>query len=149
MAAITGKIPGKGTIFSVETATPGTYVVVGNVTTIAGPNIEVSEKDDTVLTDTVKKTSPGLNDGGDITVSLFYTPAEAGIARLIALLNETDPDKKIVSVKLTLNDNIVSGSKTSVTASGWVKSIHLNGMEQDGNVGAEVGIRLTTIATLS
>ena len=75
-------IPAQGTTLQIETATPGTYVAVGEVTAINGPSESYTVLDPTNMSDTRKRKALGLRDPGEISIDLHLNYGDAGQDRV-------------------------------------------------------------------
>lgn len=80
-----------GTQFKRETNTPGTFMVVANITDISGPSrereaIEVTAHDSP---DQYREFVKGLKDGGEVEITLNYDP---GVASIEALDDDFEED---------------------------------------------------------
>lgn len=53
------------------------YVDIAEITSLDGPNESVSSLDKTVLSSTAREYRPGLYDGGEISVGLYFDGADA------------------------------------------------------------------------
>lgn len=76
---------GQGTTLSVDKTGGGTYTKVGTFTSIDGPSSSVGSIETTNLESTRKEYRPGLPDGGEISGTLQFDPAEATQAYLAGL----------------------------------------------------------------
>lgn len=82
---------GFGTLLAIETATPGTYTVIGGITAIKPPGMTADVLDRTTMQspDRVKQKLGGLKDWGQSQITLLYDPADTGHADLIEQIGVT------------------------------------------------------------
>lgn len=74
------KLHGKGTKFSRETVTPGTYADIAQVRAINGPTLSREVVDSTSQDSTGKDREfiAGLRDAGEVTLELLFDPDNTG-----------------------------------------------------------------------
>lgn len=85
---VTGPVvqPAGGTTLGCDFTTPATYVVIGNILSIAGPEGEVGTVDTTVLTSTAKTFRPTLLDPGELTFELDFDPTDSATHQKLTAL---------------------------------------------------------------
>jgi hypothetical protein len=81
--------PAAGTTLGCDFTTPATYVLIGNILSISGPEGEVGTVDTTVLTSTAKTFRPTLLDPGELTFELDFDPTDTTSHTKLAALAST------------------------------------------------------------
>jgi hypothetical protein len=145
------EIPGKGTLLQhgittvVGQSSTTAYTTLAQRVSIDGPSTTQGEKNNTNLDDACVRTSPSIPDPGELTLKIFYDPKSATHALLWAMhLSGADDPWKLI-----YNDAAVVTDRSFETFTGWIKSFAKNGMEVEGNLGADVVIRLTSMPVLT
>ena len=137
MALPTGQI-GYGVTLGIDNTTPGTYVVVANLTNVTFPAQVASDVDVTSINQSTayKQSIPGLIDGGTITMEAIYTPT--GYAALTGL-NRAAHGFQI----------IVPGGPTTYTWEGYVNKVGEMSVEADGVMKFKIEGKVLTAVTVS
>jgi hypothetical protein len=137
-------IGSQGTLFQHDIITPGSppthaYTTIAQIETITPPTIAQGEKDNTAITDTTKIPAPTIPDCGEISLKIQYDPLDTTHLLLHTLLysGAADPWRMIY------NDAPIQANRSNDAFTGWVKSFTPGEMNTDGNVEAEITIRLT------
>lgn len=121
-------VPGMGATLSINS------VVVVQVVSISGPNFKVSEIPTTHLGSHRVESRPGLFDPGDLSFSIQYDPALH--TALVTLITADVADQDAKSCVLTWAD------ESTCTFVAYLTAFAPGGMEEDGNLSADVTVRL-------
>ncbi len=139
-----GKLIGEGTLLQVGNGAgpPEVFTTIGQRVTIGGPNLQVEAVDQTDLDDAVVTSRPGqIPDMGELSLSIFFDPANTGHQQL-----ETDcltpGPTTIRSYRLVFNNNTSSRPHREFKA--FPTAFATNGMERNGNLGADVTLKVNT-----
>jgi hypothetical protein len=81
--------PALGTTLGCDFTTPSTYVLIGNITSISGPESEVGSVETTVLTSTRKTYRYTIVDPGELSFELDFDPTDTTSHTLLAGLQDT------------------------------------------------------------
>lgn len=143
-------LPGQGTLLqhaTITAGTVGTYVTIAERVTIGGPNMSVGEAVTTSLDDAIVKTRGTILDVGELSLTIWYDPTDA--THMALTTSFLDPTHPIDGWKLIFNNNAVIASRSSYVLEGWIKSFAPGGMDTDGNLSADVTIRMTKLPVLA
>jgi hypothetical protein len=134
-------VPGEGTLLQIKIAS--VFTTIGNRVSIGGPASEVNAVDKTNLDSTLREYRPSqIPEAGRLSLSVFYDPNDSTHQ---ILPSRVKTPGTIDDFKLIFNDGM--GTPANETFSGFVTKFEKNGMEVDGNLGADVEIQLTTLVT--
>ena len=134
-------LPGEGTLLKMKVS--AAFVTIGNRVTIGGPSSEVNKVDKTNLDSTQRSYRPSrIPDAGELELSIFYDPNDT--THQIFPSRVKTPGT-IDDFELIFNDGDTTPAQEAF--SGFVSKFEKNGMEVDGNVGADITIVLTTLIT--
>lgn len=111
---------------------------VGQVLSISGPSISCSDIDITTLTDTIKKSAPGLTEGGEVSVEVLFDHADTGQAAMYSDAHTPD-DTETFTITLSNGDTAVW--------TGYVKSFELSDLAVDGYVKGTFGVKVNSAIT--
>lgn len=132
-------LKGEGTILAYS-ADGTTYTTIAQRVTISGPKMEVAEVETSDLDSTVKTFRPsGVPDSGSLDLEVYFDPDDTQHTAIRALM----ATPAVKNFKLTLTD----GTPATATFAGFPTSFELNGMEIEGNLGANVSIKITGAIT--
>jgi hypothetical protein len=133
---------GQGTIL--KFAVSGTLTALAQVVEVDGPDATVGTKETTNLSSVAKTYRATLPDGGTVTATIQYDPADTTHENLTAMIN-------------TWPQAAASGSVTFNTASGShgaafsciLTRFHPKGMNQEDNLEADIEFKITGVVTWS
>lgn len=138
--------PGEGTKLQVSIAS--TMTTIAQVVTISGAGYELAAIDKTHLGSTFKtKRSSRLLDPGTLSLSIFYDPDET-THTLITTHIKTPPADPGDSFTLIFGGDS-DATPPQETFTGFFSKFEKNGMEVDGNLGADIEIVLTSLPTFT
>lgn len=129
--------PGLGTLLKMTIA--AVLTTVAQRVTIGGPGIEVGKAETTHLDSPNKTYRPTLADPGELNLSIWYDPQDATHKAMFE--NLTAGAAAVVVWNLQFADS----GPTVWAFSGFLTHFEPNGMEEEGNLGADITIALTTI----
>jgi hypothetical protein len=129
--------PAAGTTLACDFATPLTYVTIGNITSISGPESEVGSVETTVLTSTRKTYRYTIVDPGELSFELDFDPTDTTAHILLAGLQDAPA---IHSWQITYAT--VPTSKKA-TISGFLTKFAPNAGGVEENLTAAITIKLT------
>ncbi len=81
--------PAAGTTLGCDFVTPNTYVLIGNITSISGPESEVGSVETTILTSQRKTYRYTIVDPGELSFEIDFDPTEATTHQKLAALQDT------------------------------------------------------------
>jgi len=132
-------LKGEGTMLSYS-ADGNTYTTIAQRVTINGPKMEVGEVETSNLDSTHKTFRPSaVPDSGTLDMELFFDPDDAQHEAILDLMSTP----AVKYWKLTLTDT----TPTTAVFQGFPVSFELNGMENEGNIGANVSLKITGAIT--
>lgn len=132
-------LPGENTTLSYD----GSAVI--NLLTCTGPDSSVAEVETTVLGATAKTFRPNsISEAGTLSYSFYYDPDNTVHQAIHASTKVPD----VVTHVITIPDADGTGS-TTFTQSAFTTSFSLSGMEDGGNITAEVEARITGTITVA
>lgn len=131
-------LPNEGTVFSIESATPGTYTAIPGIVSIGGPDPEVADIPTTNLASTshTKRPSKLINEG-ELEFKIQYDPADA----THQLLYTKFGSKLTVNWELKLVDGMTTPAHERFA--GFIKSIKGESIEVESNQERTVTIAIT------
>lgn len=141
------KVPSKGTLLKVESATPGTYTTIGQRLSVTPPALVNGTKDDTDLDDVIRKMSSTILESPEVALKIQYDMAMATHATLTTMAVAGSASSK--NFKVVFNDNSTEANRSTWAFPGWVKSFTPGEAAIDGNNEADVVIVLTDVPTLT
>ncbi len=135
---------GEGTLLQIKIST--VYTTIGQRVSISGPSITVNPVPTTHLDSLSKTSRPSRQpDPGQMKLSLFYDPNDTVThAVLRSRVNKLATIATVPTVdlwQLVYNDGNTTPAMDAFP--GYVTQWEENGMEEDGNLGADVTIQLT------
>jgi hypothetical protein len=135
-------IPCEGTIFQVESATPGTYTTIAAATGIGANEPEVAEVPKTTLASTRKEYRPGkIPDEGTIDFTIWYDPNDATHQSLYTFWAAGTTK----NWKVKYNDGLTTNA--SETFAGFITKPSRGEIADEENVSLTVTIRITGSVT--
>ena len=126
---------GLGTILQLSVAS--TFTTVANRVTIDGPTREVTTAETTTLDSTVRTFRGVILDNGEVSGTLYFDPQDPTHLALTGLLTAFPIAPG--SWKLKFAD----AAATTYSFSGPLTKLALNGMEIEGNLGADFTIKVS------
>jgi hypothetical protein len=124
------------------TATPSSWIKVGDVTDIKGGQDSVSDIVRTDLDSSNVEKDPGLDEFAPVTIEVHCVDSDTGLAAIEAAYTA----KSTKSFKITHP----SGSTPVRTFSAWVKSVpHIGNIPLNGVITGSVELQRTTVVTKS
>lgn len=131
--------PGQGTLLKATIS--ASLTAIAQVTEIKGPGMERDSIETTNLTSTAKRFRAGLLDGGEITYTIQYDPADSTHAAIWTALGSGATE----AWTLTLAD--AGGAVFAFNA--FITKFEPDGMQTDENVTAELTLKLDGIPVLT
>ncbi len=133
-------VPGQGTILK-STLGNNNAIALFQLVEMDGPTAEVGTKEITNLGDTVKKYRAQLPDGGEITGTIQYDPADGTHTALTTLINAWPQQSKSWSEVLPTANN------STLTFSAFLTKFSPKGMNEDDNLEADISLKITGLVT--
>ncbi len=131
--------PGLGTLLAHGIAT--VYTTIAQRVSIEGPDWKVGEADITVLSDTVKKFRPTIAESGEVDLKIYYDPAAATHSLLTGFMLAPTSEQW----RITFADSVPS----KYTFTGFLTGFKPTGMTVEGNLEADVKIRIDGLITVA
>jgi len=128
---------GEGT--SLHVGATSTVTEIGQVFSISGPGMAVGEIEKTHLASTFKEFRPGLLDIGQVTFSIYFDSANTQHTLV----------ESSITTPATLYWELQTTDGKTRAFQGFPVSFNYTGMEVEGNLTAEVTIRVTTVPVIS
>jgi hypothetical protein len=142
-------VPSQSTTISIGNADgpPETFAVIGEVTSISGPQSSRSQLDVTALGDSIRRTAAGLLDPGEVTLNLRLNFGDTGqdLVRTRYFGNTRSTFR--IGVPLGALGGGASSAATTITFSGWITAYTPVSAEVDGLITSTVTIRLDSTTT--
>ena len=127
--------PAAGTTIACDFTTPLTYVLIGNVLNITGPESDIGSIETTVLASTRKTYRPGLPDPGELSFDIDFDPTDTTTHTLLAGLQDAPV---IHSWQITY----ATTPPKKATVSGFLTKFAPNAGGVDENLTASITVRL-------
>jgi len=129
--------PALGTTLGCDFTTPGTYVVIGQVLSISGPEAAVGSAETTNLSSTAKPYRPTLPDPGTISFSIEFDPTDATTHQKLETLQGTPA---IHGWQITFS---TGGSTHTCTIQGFLTKFAPSAGGPEENLTADIEVQLT------
>ena len=139
-------VRGEGTLLAVDIAGSTTFVTVAQRVTITGPKMEVASIETSNLDSIVKTFRPSaVPDPGTIDMECYFDPDDTTHQAIRALMGLplATASTALPNWRLTLTD----GTPVTATFKGFPTSFELNGMEIEGNLGANISVKISGAIT--
>jgi len=128
--------PAAGTTLACDFTTPLTYVTIGNITSISGPESEVGSVETTVLTSTRKTYRYTIVDPGELSFELDFDPTDTSSHTLLAGLQDVPA---LHSWQITF----ATTPAKKATVSGFLTKFAPNAGGVEENLTAAITVKLT------
>jgi hypothetical protein len=129
--------PAAGTTLAFDPTTPLTYLTIGNITSISGPEGEVGSVETTVLTSTRKTYRYTIVDPGELSFELDFDPTDAAVHAKLAALQDVPA---MHSWQITYP---CAGTPKKATIDGFLTKFSPDAGGVEENLTAAVTIKLT------
>lgn len=125
-----------------------TYTQIAEVVDIDAPEWAYGTQNLPALANLVKKSRTTLPDGGELGATIYYDTQEPTHAFLVSLMAAPGTSTGGVETywKITLKDAPTPGY---LTFTGFLTGLKLNGIEEEGNLTADIKIKLNSTITIT
>ena len=131
------KLIGEGTLFQIESETPGTFTTIGQRVSISGPSRSVESVDETDLDSAAVRRRPDtIPDSGEVSLEIFWDPGDA----THTILEELMAVPENVNWRLVFNNR--TGSRPHRAFSGHLTGFDASGMEKGSDLMASLTIAI-------